>query len=77
MVAILREADATSVAEASKRHGVTSNTLYTRRKRFGLMTPDDTRRLKQLERENGRLKKLLAERSLEVDLLKEVARGKW
>ncbi len=77
MVAILQDADATSVAEASKKHGISSNTLYVWRKRFGTMTPNDTRRLKTLEKENSRLKKLLAERSLELDVMKEIAGKKW
>ena len=77
MVAILREADATSVSEVSKKHGVPSQTIYVWRKRFGALTPDETRRLKALEKENARLKKLLAERSLELDIMKEVAGKKW
>jgi putative transposase len=77
MVAILAEADATSVAEASKKHGVRTNTIYIWRKRFGTMTPGETRRLRALEKENARLKKLLAERSLELDIMTEVAGKKW
>lgn len=77
MVAILQEADATSVAEAAKKHGVTRNTIYVWRRRFGTMTADDTRKLRALEKENARLKKLLAERSLELDVMKEIAGKKW
>ena len=77
MVAILRESDVTSVSEASKKHGISSQTIYLWRKRFGAFTPDETRRLKALEKENARLKKLLAERSLELDIMKEVAGKKW
>jgi len=77
MVAILADADATSVSEAAKKHGVATQTIYVWRKRFGAMTPDETRRLKALEKENARLKKLLAERSLELDIMKEVAGKKW
>ena len=51
MVAILREADQTSVAEAAKAHGVSTKSIYAWRKRFGTMTPDETRRLKALEKE--------------------------
>jgi hypothetical protein len=67
MVAILREADTTSVPEAAKKDGVSEPTLYAGRKRFGRVDVDDTRRLKGLESENARLKKLLAERDLEVE----------
>ena len=77
MVAILREADETSVAATSKKHGISPNTLYIWRKRFGAMTGDDTRRLRNLERENARLKKLLADRDLEIDVLKEINGKKW
>lgn len=77
MVAILSEADATSVAEASKKHGVSANTIYVWRRRFGTMTPDETRKLRALEKENARLKKLLAERTLELDIMTEVAGKKW
>ncbi len=77
MVAILRQADQTSVAEAAKAHGVSSQSIYAWRKRFGTITPDETRRLKALEKENARLKRLLAERTLEIDVLTEIAGKKW
>lgn len=53
MVRILREADRGQISEVAKKHGVSDQTLYIWRKRFGAMTPDDTRRLKSLEAENG------------------------
>jgi len=62
MVQILREADKTPVAEVAKKHGPSEQTLYVWRQRFGTMGADDSKRLKQLETENNRLKKLLAER---------------
>ena len=77
MVAILREADKTSIAAAAKKNKVSDQTLYAWRKHFGEMQPTDVRRLKALEAENSKLKKLLAERVLEVDLMKEVNRRKW
>ena len=77
MVAILREADKTSIAAAAKKNKVSDQTLYAWRKHFGEMQPIDVRRLKALEAENAKLKKLLAERVLEVDLMKEVNRRKW
>jgi putative transposase len=48
-----------------------------RRARFGSFQPDDVRRLKQLEQENARLKKLVAERDLEIEVMKEIAAKKW
>jgi putative transposase len=77
MVKILREADRTSVAEVAKKHGVSEQTLYVWRKRFGGMATDEVKRLKALETENARLKKLLAERDLEVEVMKEIAAKKW
>ena len=76
MVAILREADKTSVAAAAKRNKVSEQTLYAWRKHFGELQPTDVKRLKALEAENAKLKKLLAERVL-VDLMKEISRRKW
>jgi transposase-like protein len=77
MVQILREADGTSVAKTAKRYGVSDQTLYIWRKRFGGMGAVDVRRLKQLEQENARLKKLVAERDLELEVMKEIAAKKW
>jgi putative transposase len=77
MVKILREADRSPVTEVAKRHGVAEQTIYLWRKRFGTMDVADTRRLKQLESENGRLKKMLAERDLELEVLKEISVKKW
>jgi len=72
MVAVLREADKTSVAEAAKKHKVSEPTIYAWRKHFGQMEAADVKRLKALEIENGRLKKLLAERDLDIEVLREI-----
>ncbi|ODS56017.1 MAG: transposase [Acidobacteria bacterium SCN 69-37] len=77
MVKILREADAKPIGEVAKKHGVSDQTIYAWRKRFGTLDAADVKRLRQLEQENGRLKKLLAERDLDIELLKEVSRKKW
>ena len=77
MVRIVRESDAAGVPATAKKHGISDQTLYIWRKRFGALGADDVRRLKHLEAENGKLKKLLAERDLEVDVLKEINRKKW
>jgi len=77
MVAILREADKTSVPEAAKKHKVSEQTIYAWRKHFGGLEPADVKRLKALELENAKLKKLLAERDLDIDLLKDINRRKW
>ena len=57
MVAMLREADRTSVAEVSKKHKVSDQTLYAWRKRFGQLEPADLKRLRALEAESGKLKR--------------------
>jgi transposase-like protein len=77
MVKILREADKAPVVEVAKRHGISDQTIYLWRKRFGGLEPADVKRLRALEAENAKLKKLVAERDLEIDLMKEVAAKKW
>jgi transposase-like protein len=77
MVAIVREADRSDVSSVAKRHGVSEQTIYTWRRRFGGLQADDVRRLKRIEQENARLKKLVAERDLEIEVMKEVAAKKW
>jgi putative transposase len=72
MVKILREADQAPVAEVAKKHGVSDVTIYAWRKRFGKLESVDVKRLRQLEQENSRLKKLVAERDLNIEILKEV-----
>ena len=77
MVGILREADQKTGPEVAKKHGVSAQTLYAWRKHFGTLEPADVKRLRQLEHENGRLKKLVADLTLDIDVLKEVSRKKW
>jgi len=69
--------DGDPVAAVAKRHGISEQTIYTWRKRFGGLQASDVKRLRQLEVENGRLKKLVAERDLEIEVMKEVAAKKW
>lgn len=77
MVAILREADGSSVAEVARKHKVSEQTLYVWRKRFGMLEANDVKRLRALEAENAKLKKLVVERDLEIDTLKVINRRKW
>ena len=77
MVKILREADSAPVSEVAKKHGISEQTIYLWRKRFGKLEAVDVKRLRQLEGENLKLKKLLAERDLEIDVMKEISRKKW
>ena len=77
MVGILREADREPVAQVAKKHGISEQTIYTWRKRYGVMDADEVKRLRQMEQENAQLKKLLAERDLEIEVMKEIAAKKW
>jgi transposase-like protein len=74
MVTILREADQRPVPEVAKKHGVSDQTIYAWRKRFGALDTANVKRLRQLEHENGRLKKMVSDRELELDVLKEITR---
>lgn len=76
-VAIVRDADKSPVAEIAKKHGISEQTIYSWRQHFGAINGDEVKRLRQLEPENARLKKLLAERDLEVEIMKEINAKKW
>jgi len=77
MVRILREADKEPVPKVAKRHGVSEQTIYAWRKRYGELDVADVRRLRELESENARLKKMVAERDLEIDVMRDIAKKKW
>jgi putative transposase len=77
IVTMLRDAERTSVAETAKKHKVSEQTIYSWRSHFNGLQPQDIKRLKSLETENSKLKKLLAERDLEIDLMREINRKKW
>jgi len=77
IVRILRETDRDSVAEVAKRHGVSVPSIYAWQKRYGDLDCNDVRRMKTLESENSRLKKILAERDLKIEVMKEIAAKKW
>ena len=77
IVRILREADRDPVNEVAKRHGVSEQSIYGWRKRFGEFNVDEVKRLKAVETENARLRKLLVERDLEIEIMKEDNSRKW
>jgi transposase len=66
-----------TVAEAVKKIGVTEQTYYRWKKKFGGLRMDQAKRLKDLEKENSRLKRLLADAELDKAILREVAEGKF
>jgi putative transposase len=78
----LREAEillsqGSSIVEASRKIGITEPTYYRWRKEYGGMRVEQARKLKELEKENARLKKLVADLSLDNSTLKEAARGNF
>ena len=77
IIGLLKEAEAgTSVKELCRKHGFSDAAFYGWRSRFGGMEVADAARLRNLEAENNRLKKLLAEAHLDIEALKSVVRGK-
>ena len=74
IVRILRKAEKAeeSIGEVCRRHGVSEATFYRWRRVYGGMQVPDVKRLRDLEQENARLKKLVAERDLELDAMQEV-----
>ena len=78
IVSILKEADAgMPVNDVCRRHGISSATFYKWKSKFGGMEVSDARRLRTLEDENARLKKLLAEAMLDNVVLKDLVSKKW
>jgi putative transposase len=66
-----------TIPEAAKELGISEQTYHRWRNQYGGMKAQDAKRLKELERENGRLKRIVADQALNIDALKEIARGNW
>ncbi len=78
IIGFLREADAgMPVKDLCRKHGFSEASFYLWRSKFGGMTASDAKRLRELETENTRLKKLLAESMLENEVTREALRKKW
>jgi putative transposase len=78
IIGILREQEAgAKTADLCRKHGVSSATFFKWKSKFGGMDVSDARRLKVLEEENRKLKKLLAESMLDIAMLKELNSKKW
>jgi len=74
---ILRQAEeGTAVAEVCRKAGISEATFYNWRKKYGGLSPSEMKRLKQLEEENGRLKRIVADLSLDKEMLQDVIRRK-
>ena len=77
IIGILKEAEAgLPVKELCRKHGVSDATIYNWKSKFGDMTVSDARRLKELETENQRLKQLVADQALDVQMLREIVSKK-
>ncbi len=72
-----RLANGSTIPEAARDLGISEATFHRWRKRYGGMSSQEAKRLKELEKENARLKKLVAEQALDIDILKEVSRGNF
>jgi putative transposase len=78
IIGILKEHEAgISAAELARKNGFSENTLYNWKSKYGGMEVSDAKRLRELESENNRLKKLLAETMLDKDALEAALRKKW
>jgi putative transposase len=78
IIAVLREADAGGKAkDLCRKHGISEATFYNWKAKYAGMTASDVRRLKDLEAENGKLKRLLAEAELDKAALKDLLGRKW
>lgn len=78
IIGILREAEGdTPVKTVCARHNVSDGTFYKWRAKYGGMEVNEARRLRALEEENGRLKRLVADQAVQIQILKEVNAKKW
>ena len=79
IIRILRDAESgrLSAAEVRRKHGISEQTFYRWRQKYGGMEVSDARRLRELELENQRLKRLVAERDLAIEVMKEIQQKKW
>jgi putative transposase len=66
-----------SIPMAAKKVGITDQTFYRWRTRYGSLKEDEAKRLQLLEQENARLKRIVAEQALDISMLKDLQRGKW
>jgi putative transposase len=78
IIAVLKEAEAGQpVKDLCRKHGVSEQTFYRWKSKYGGMEVSEARRLRQLEDENARLKRMVADLSLDNQALKELAKKKW
>lgn len=77
IIRMLRESETTSIGEVSRKHGVSEWSLYRWRKKYADMDVSEAKRLRTLEKENSRLKRIVAEQAMDIDAMKELLAKKW
>lgn len=79
IIAILKEQEQANmkVSDICRKHGISDQTFHNWKKKYGGLTVDELRRMKELEQENSRLKRAVAELTLDVQILKDVNSKKW
>ena len=78
IIAILKEQESgMATGEVCRKHGISTATLYKWKSKFGGMEVSDARRLRQLEGENGRLKRIVADLTVDIQVLKEINSKNW
>jgi putative transposase len=78
IIRILKEVDSgISVAEVCRKYGVAEQTVYRWRNKYGGLDTSELQRLRELEAENSRLKRIVAQQALDIDVLKEAVSKKW
>jgi putative transposase len=77
IVKILQEGKNGKIGEVCRKHGISEATFFNWRNKFTGMGVPEIRRLRELETENGRLKRIVAERDLEIDTMREVLKKNW
>lgn len=78
IIAVLKEADAgVPIKDLCRKHGISDATFYNWRKKYKGMEVAEAKKLKKLEEENARLKKIIGEQAIDIQMLKEVVSKKW
>ncbi|MDR4471066.1 MAG: transposase [Nitrospirales bacterium] len=77
IVRVLRDAGTSTIEQAARQHGVSAQSIYRWKRQFGQMEVANVRELRHLRQENARFEKVLAERNLEVEVMKELQAKKW
>ena len=78
IIGILKQSEAgAKTSDLCRQHGISAATFYSWRSKFGGMDVGEAKRLKQLEEENAKLKRIVADQALDITMLKDVLRKKW